>query len=159
MNGLNGARNRADGLGYQYLKILFQIPALEDLILTVYNNALSQGSTPLSWKDIRVSLLPKKGDLTDLKNWRPISLINCDAKIFTRVLNLHLSSIDNKIIQPTQTGFMRNRVIGDSGLTQHLLIQQARFTKFTGIGLLLDQEKTSNESIQCIQCLFFGNLA
>jgi hypothetical protein len=167
----------ADGLGYQYLKILFQIPSLEDLIVTVYNNALSQGSTPSSWKDIRVQLLPKKGDLTDLKNWRPISLINCDAKIFTRVLNLRLSCIANKIIQPTQTGFMPNRFIGDNGLALHLLIQQARFTKFTGIGLLLDQEKAydrvnpmylikvlaafgfNDKFIRCIHRLFFGNLA
>ncbi|ORE04959.1 hypothetical protein BCV72DRAFT_257034 [Rhizopus microsporus var. microsporus] len=31
-----------------------------------------------------VSLLPKCGDLSDLQNWRPISLINTDAKIYTR---------------------------------------------------------------------------
>jgi hypothetical protein len=71
---------------------------------------------------------------------------------------------------------MRNRFIGDNGLTLHLLLQQARFTKFTGIGLLLDQEKAydrvnpiylikvlaafgfDDKFIRCIQQLFFGNL-
>jgi hypothetical protein len=115
-----------DGLGYQYLRILFQILSLEPLLLEVYNRALSQGSIPLTWKDIRVRLLPKKGDLTDLKNWRPISLISCDAKVFTRIVNLRLSSIANKLIQVTQTGFMKDRVIGENGLLLHLLIQQAR---------------------------------
>ncbi|KAG0734698.1 hypothetical protein G6F57_014301 [Rhizopus arrhizus] len=57
-----------DGLGYQYLHILFAIPSLKKLILEVYNNALTKEETPSSWKDIRVRLLPKKGDLSDLKN-------------------------------------------------------------------------------------------
>jgi hypothetical protein len=57
-----------DGLGYQYLNILFNIPLIKALILEVYNNALLKNSTPPSWKVIRVRLLPKKGDLADLKN-------------------------------------------------------------------------------------------
>ncbi|KAG0822606.1 hypothetical protein G6F19_011268 [Rhizopus arrhizus] len=165
-----------DGLGYQYLKILFNIPILKKLILEVYNNALNKESTPSSWKDIRVRLLPKKGDLTDLKNWRPISLINCDAKIFTRVINSRLGVVANKIIQPSQTGFMKGRFIGDNGLLLHLIVQQAIFHKHTGIGLLLDQEKAydrvnpqylirvlsafgfQKQFIRCIQHLFFGNI-
>ena len=43
------------------------------------NNALQNQTFPSSWQDIRVRLLPKKGDLQSLRNWRPISLINCDA--------------------------------------------------------------------------------
>ncbi|KAG2235122.1 hypothetical protein INT48_006503 [Thamnidium elegans] len=66
--------------------MLFQIKALQPLIKEVYNQALLDDVSPKSWKDIRVRLLPKKGDLTELKNWRPISLINCDAKIFTRIM-------------------------------------------------------------------------
>ena len=57
-----------DGLGYQYLNILFRIPALQPLVLRVFNTALTKGEVPKSWKEIRVRLLPKKGDLTNLKN-------------------------------------------------------------------------------------------
>ena len=57
-----------DGLGYQYLNILFNIPLIRVLILEVYSNALLKNSNPPSWKGIRVRLLPKKGDWTDLKN-------------------------------------------------------------------------------------------
>ncbi|KAG0737661.1 hypothetical protein G6F57_012742 [Rhizopus arrhizus] len=165
-----------DGLGYQYLHILFAIPSLKKLILEVYNNALTKEETPSSWKGIRVRLLPKKGDVSDLKNWRPTSLINCDAKIFTRVTNLQLSNIVNKIINPSQTGFMRRRFIGDNGLLLHLIVQQARRSKHTGICLLLDQEKAYDRVnpqylvrvltafgfhksfIRCINHLFFGNM-
>ncbi|KAI9478809.1 MAG: hypothetical protein EXX96DRAFT_260868 [Benjaminiella poitrasii] len=64
-----------DGFGYQFLSVLFDVPAVSDLTCNIFNEALS--------KQVRVRLLPKKGDLQALQNWRPISLINCDAKIFT----------------------------------------------------------------------------
>jgi hypothetical protein len=164
-----------DGLGYQFLNVLFHIPALQPLILEVYNRALTSGVTPSPWKEIRVRLLPKKGDLTNLKNWRPISLINCDVKIFTRVLNLRLSTIVNDIIEPSQTVFIRGRFIGDNGLLLHLVIQQAQFTKYSGLGLLLKQKKAydrvnpqylvrvlksfgfHDKFVRCIHHLFFGN--
>lgn len=130
-----------DGLGYQYLRILFGIPALQPLILDIYNKALQTGDAPESWRAIRVRLLPKKGDITHLKNWRPISLINCDAKVFTRLTNERLKLITTKIIQPYQTGFMQSRFIGNNGLLVHLIIQHARYRQHPGIGLLLDQEK------------------
>lgn len=164
-----------DGLGYQYLKLLFEINRLQPLILEVYNRALLEDITPNTWKEIRVRLLPKKGDLADLKNWRPISLINCDAKVFTRLINHRLGHIAQNIVQPSQTGFMKGRFIGDNGLILHLLLQQARYRNYPGIGLLLDQEKAydrvhplylikvleslgfSSRFTQCIKALFFGN--
>ncbi|CEP12746.1 hypothetical protein [Parasitella parasitica] len=118
---------------------------------------------------------PKKGDLTSLKNWRPISLINCDAKVFTRILNGRLANVIGNIIQPYQTGFMPGRFIGDNGVLLHFILQQARSTQHPGIGLLLDQEKAydrvhpvylrqvlakfniSPTFINCIMSLFFGN--
>ncbi|CAO3629834.1 unnamed protein product [Mucor hiemalis] len=165
-----------DGLGYQYLDLLCQIPAVESLLLEVFNTALSDNTMPKSWKDIRVRLLPKKGDLSDLKNWRPISLINCDAKVFSRMVNDRLITVANKLIQPSQTGFMPGRFIGENGLMVHLLINQARYLKSTGIGLLLDQEKAYDRVnpeyllkvmtsygfdvrfLTCLGNLFFGNL-
>ncbi|KAG1060303.1 hypothetical protein G6F41_012948 [Rhizopus arrhizus] len=69
-----------DGLPYEILHLIFIHPASKDLVLQVYNDALSKGVFPPSWFSTSVSLLPKKGDLKDLKNWRPISLINADAK-------------------------------------------------------------------------------
>ncbi|ORE04553.1 hypothetical protein BCV72DRAFT_251174 [Rhizopus microsporus var. microsporus] len=70
----------ADSLGYPFLHLLFKFQPLQSLVLQVYNEALSKGVFPGSWNDIRVRLLPKKGDLSLLKNWRPISLINSSVK-------------------------------------------------------------------------------
>ncbi|KAG1305398.1 hypothetical protein G6F64_008416 [Rhizopus arrhizus] len=77
-----------DGLPYEILQLIFIHPASKDLVLQVYNDALSKGVFPPSWFSTSVSLLPKKGDLKDLKNWRPISLINADANEFKPQITL-----------------------------------------------------------------------
>lgn len=130
-----------DGLGYPYWSYLFSQPRIKQLATQVYNEALKDGLTPTSWKSIRVRLLPKKGSLSSLKNWRPISLINCDGKIFTRILTKRMAPIMGKIINSQQTGFLPQRFIAENGLVLQLILEQARHHQQTGIGLLLDQEK------------------
>ncbi|KAL0087210.1 hypothetical protein J3Q64DRAFT_1638524 [Phycomyces blakesleeanus] len=72
-----------DGLPYEMLKLLFTHLLYSSLIVKVYKNALQEVAFPTSWSDTCMTLLPKKGNLSDLANWRPISLINTDAKVFT----------------------------------------------------------------------------
>ena len=66
----------ADGFGYAFLYSLFRFPPLQDLVVRIFNDALFQNLFPASWRDIILRLLPKKGDLTLMRNRRPISLIN-----------------------------------------------------------------------------------
>ncbi|KAG0930594.1 hypothetical protein G6F32_011943 [Rhizopus arrhizus] len=165
----------ADGLGYAFLHQLFRYPPLQELVLSVYNQALLSHKFPSSWQDIRVRLLSKKGDLTSLKNWRPISLINCDAKIFTRIINSRLKFVIGKLITSYQTGFLPNRLIAENGLVLNIVMEHARATKSDHIALLLDQEKAYDrvhsiylrsvllkfgfppEFIASLLGLFFGN--
>ncbi|KAG1533278.1 hypothetical protein G6F51_012703 [Rhizopus arrhizus] len=73
----------SDGLPYEILSLIVNHADCRDIVLAVYNDALCYGVFPSSWKETCVSILPKKGNLADLKNWRPISLINTDAKVYT----------------------------------------------------------------------------
>ncbi|KAI9310011.1 hypothetical protein BX666DRAFT_1483612, partial [Dichotomocladium elegans] len=72
---------------YPIWNLVFRHPLYGPLIHSVFAQALTSGVFPPSWQETCLSLLPKKGDLTSLRNWRPIALINCDAKIFTCLLN------------------------------------------------------------------------
>ncbi|KAG1457502.1 hypothetical protein G6F56_006593 [Rhizopus delemar] len=130
-----------DGLPYEILSLLFKHPGISKLALMVYNNALTDGAFSSSWLSTSTALLPKKGDLTSLKNWRPISLINADAKIFTRLLNLRLMSVFSSRISPCQMGFMPQRFIGEHGRLLQLVMASASIQHSESIGLLLDQEK------------------
>ncbi|KAI3355855.1 hypothetical protein L3Q82_004225 [Scortum barcoo] len=49
-------------------------------------NCLERGRLPLSCRRAVITLLPKKGDLQELKNWRPVSLLCTDYKIMSKVL-------------------------------------------------------------------------
>ncbi|KAG1464687.1 hypothetical protein G6F57_013533 [Rhizopus arrhizus] len=110
-----------DGLPYELLRLIITHPACRDITLAVYNDSLSHGIFPPSWLETSVSLIPKKGSLSDLKNWHPISLINTDAKVFTRILSARLISCVDDLIIPYQSGFPRDRFIADNGLLMKLI--------------------------------------
>lgn len=130
-----------DGLPYQAWRLVFTHPLYTNLVMRVYDDALQHGIFPSSWNDTCMCLLPKKGDLTNLANWRPISLINCDAKIFTRLLNARIINAASSLITPYQCGFMPGRFIGVNGLMTRIAMEQASQQGSTELGLLLDQEK------------------
>ncbi|KAL0082357.1 hypothetical protein F4703DRAFT_1708487, partial [Phycomyces blakesleeanus] len=75
-----------DSLPYELVRLVVTDPACHDIVVEVYNNALSLSDIPPSWLHLCVSLLPKKPPLNSRKNWHPISLINTDAKVFARIL-------------------------------------------------------------------------
>ncbi len=63
-----------------------------------------------------VKLIPKKGELSQLKNWRPISLLSNVYKVLSRALNIRLNTIVNRVCSRAQKGF------NDSRYTQEVLI-------------------------------------
>ncbi|HMP31662.1 MAG TPA: reverse transcriptase domain-containing protein, partial [Saprospiraceae bacterium] len=71
------------------------------------------------WKLGRISLIPKKGDLNDMENWRPISVLNIEWKIFTGLINDTLYEEWETKMGPTQIGFRKKRWIHEN----HLILQ------------------------------------
>lgn len=130
-----------DGLPYQILFHVLHNQADALIALQVYNAALLHSTFPTSWSKTCMVLLPIKGDLRNLSNRHPISLINTDAKIFTRLVNSRLMSYFNHLIRPQQMSFMPNRFIGENGKTIQTVMSLAEHTSSNAIGLLLDQEK------------------
>lgn len=146
LDGLSRAPNHSspgpDSLPYQIVRLLFNHPATAAIGLRVYNDALLHGIYPASWTQTSLVLLPKKGDLSHLKNWRPISLINTDVKVFTRLLNVRLMVLHfSSKISIHQMGFMPKRFIAEQGLLVQCMQAVATRNKLPSIVLLLDQEK------------------
>lgn len=68
----------------------------------------------ISQRQSILTLLPKpEKDTKNLKNWRPISLLNIDYTLMTKCLAFRLKKVLPNIIHSNQTGFMRGRYIGD----------------------------------------------
>jgi retron-type reverse transcriptase len=62
-----------------------------------------------------MTLLPKAGkDVREIKNWRPITLTNCDAKIITKALAVRMSKVLEEIIDPSQTAYIPGRSVMDN---------------------------------------------
>ena len=57
-----------------------------------------------------ITLLFKKGDPHELKNWRPITLLNCDYKIMAAVLAARVQKVIGEIVHGNQTGYIKGRL-------------------------------------------------
>ena len=94
----NGKCPGLDGLPAEFYKHFFYLIA-DDLLL-VFTELLHSGRMLASQRTSLITLLYKKGDCTDLKNWRPISLLNCDYKILSKMISLCLANVLEDIIEP-----------------------------------------------------------
>ncbi|CAD6200218.1 unnamed protein product [Caenorhabditis auriculariae] len=82
--------------------------SLYRLLARHFSKYLSEASIPEQWKTSKTILIPKKGDLTDLNNFRPISLLSVVYKLFTKVIVNRLEKQLDNFQPPSQAGFRRN---------------------------------------------------
>ncbi len=113
-----------DGISHIYLKKLWDI--IGPLIVDAWHYSIDRKKLPPSHERSYLRLIPKNGkDTSLLKNWRPITLSNCDHKLITRVYNNRLINLLSKHISKTQTAYIRKRNITDNIRTISAAIQLA----------------------------------
>jgi len=75
---------------------------IKHLLLDALNFAYSQTDhDPTQYRGI-ITLYFKNGKPADIKNYRPISLLNVDYKILNKILNERLKNFLNHLISPLQ---------------------------------------------------------
>ena len=67
-------------------------------LLEVFQDSLCNGQLPLSCRRAVITLLLKKGNLQDLKNWKPVALLCGDCKIITKALASRLKKVMSEVI-------------------------------------------------------------
>ena len=77
-----------------------------------------------------ISSLYKKGDREDITNWRPISLVNCDSKLYTKVLVNKIQPPLEDIIGLKQTVAIKERTIIDNMQLNRDVISYETPTRF-----------------------------
>jgi hypothetical protein len=78
------------------------------LRLPLYNYAIhcfNKGTLTKNFRSACIKLIPKKGDTSKIKNWRPISLLSNMYKIISRAINKKLSKVVNRICSRAQKGY------------------------------------------------------
>ena len=128
-----------DGLSNEFYKTFW--PELGDLIVESYNEAFRDQVLANSQNVSILSLVFKKGDPSDIKNYRPISLTNTDYKLLAHVLANRLHTVIHKVISTDQTGYIRKRYIGTNIRKILDIVEYLDRTAHSGILLMLDFEK------------------
>lgn len=105
------------------------------------NEGLAEGQLPLSCRRAVLTLLPKKGDLTDIKNWRPVSLLCSDYKLLSKTLALRLSEVIEQVIHPDQSYYVPGRSIFDNVSFVRDILDVSKLFKLHCALISLDQEK------------------
>ncbi|GJE94639.1 transposon TX1 uncharacterized protein [Phanerochaete sordida] len=85
--------------------------------------------------------LYKKGDARLISNYRPITLLNTDYKLFTKALATKLAREAHIMIHENQAGFVPKRSIFDQVRLAKLMMDYAEATEQNGAIIALDQEK------------------
>ncbi len=96
---------------------------------------------PTSCKRAVLSLLPKKGDLGLLKNWRPVAVLCTDYKILAKCLSNRLKPFLECMVNEYQTYCIPNRTIMDNLFLVRDIIDIASLNG-ENLGIFaIDQEK------------------
>ncbi|KAJ4946632.1 hypothetical protein JOQ06_024295, partial [Pogonophryne albipinna] len=140
LQGMQGRRAPGiDGLSVEFYKAYWDV--LSHDLLDVFNESLASGSMPMSCRRAVITLLPKKGNLQDIENWRPVSLLCVDYKLLSKALATRLGRAVEQVIHRDQTYCVPGRSMVDN---VHLIRDVLEVSSSLGIntGLIsLDQEK------------------
>ena len=129
-----------DGFTKEFYEAFFDL--LWKDLLNSYNDAFNKGSLSVFQKRGTITLIPKGDEnLSDLKNWRPISLLNIDYKILSKVLAKRMEQHLPKLIHSDQTGFVNGRYIGQNIRLLSDIMAFSDSKNFQGILLFVDFEK------------------
>lgn len=97
-----------DGFTIEYYKV-FTTKLLSPFTKMI-KESLEKGKLPNSLEMATIILLPKPGkDKQKCDSYRPLSLLNTDYKVLSKLIAHRLENIIPKIIHPDQTGFVKNR--------------------------------------------------
>ena len=116
-----------------------------DILTKLYNCVLAEEKVPSKWNESKVILLHKGGHKSkkELKNYRPIALLDTIGKIFCMVVNERLRDCIEMsgLLSDEQNGFRSNRRGEDNIFMVRELIERCKRENKSGYFAFLDIEK------------------
>ena len=129
-----------DGLSVNFYKTLW--PVIGNIVLDSLNYGYNKGElSPEQTRGLVTLILKPNKDSNLLQNYRPITLLNTDYKIGAKAIASRLKSVINELIGSHQTGFLKNRFIGENIRFILDVIDHSNYYDMPGFIFLVDFEK------------------
>ena len=130
----------SDGFTVEFFKFFWT--DIGYFLLRSLNHGFSNKELSVTQKEGIITCIPKSNkDRQYLKNWRPISLLNCTYKLASACLANRLKKVLPDLISKDQTGFMAGRYIGENIRIVYDLLHYTEEENKPGLLLLIDFEK------------------
>ena len=160
---LNMARNKTpgnDGLTIEFYDKFW--PLISKQLVDSFNFAYENNVMSVSQRQGTIKLIPKPNkDKLLLNNWRPITLLNVDAKILSKCLTKRAAMVIGKLVDSQQTAFVKGRYIGEGIRLISDLMHYTEEEDLMGIILALDLTKAFDSLshmfiLNCLEAFNFG---
>jgi len=127
---------------------------LHELLCHMLNHMLKDMAFPKSWYETSLTMIPKKGNLADPGNWRPIAVLDTIYKLFSRIMYERILPIIDPKLAPSQCGFRPGFRLDDALFTVETLLCKAGECNLPVWLALLDMRKAFDRILH--ETLFAG---
>ena len=130
----------SDGLPKEFY--VFAFPYIGDSFVNFLNHSLDVGVLAPSQRKGLITLICKDtNNAHTLKNWRPISLLNTDYKMLSKVLTNRLNKVIEHIVHPDQTCSIPGRTIQNNVHLIRNIVEYTNNKNMSAAIISLDQSK------------------
>ena len=149
------------GFTIEFFKFFFK--DIGEFLVRAINYGFEEGKLSITQRQGVITCIPKEGkNLQQLKNWRPISLLNVSYKIASSCISNRLKLVLSKIISSTQNGFLAGRNINDNLKLMYDMLLYTENENIPGQLLLIDFHKAFDSISwsfidKCLEYFNFGN--
>ena len=127
------------------------------------NESFEKGEMSNSQKQAVITLIEKKGkDRCFIENWRPISVLNVDAKILSKVIATRIKKVLPDIIHHNQSGYVSDRYIGETVRSIFDIMNFTDKENIPGLLIFIDFQKAFDTLewsylYKCLEAFNFGD--
>ena len=139
-NTKNNKAPSPDGFSNEFFKVFSH--QLKHWILRLFKESIDVKQFPETILEGIITCIPKTGkERNQIKNWRPLTMLNSIYKFFSSIMAKIIKSTLNQIINPDQTGLISNRFIGENSRLLFDTLCHCENTDTPGMLIIVDYAK------------------